>query len=481
MTRTVLLTGTWNAATRARVVAVASGVAARGSTHVIAPVSPGQTGLPDTVSFVPARRHDDAALALARLATDAPLLIECHDAAAARCALIWRASSGQPGIVLLDASAALADPTVARAVDAVLAPTRAHAARCRETRIAADRLLIATTPIVPQGVYAPGAEAVVCLTPIGPDRGLLELIDAWAASLCGSERRWLLRFCGPVEDAAFAVALARRAASCAGVLLSERLNNPEDDIAGSAVIIDPAGGACPCVLHGVARGRAVFAPAGSPTAEAACPDDSPFAYDAQAGLRGLIGVFDLIAGRAASEFAPAGMAARERLLRTHAPAYAVPARKAVHDHACTLPHSSQPIPDAPTPASWGASARGRQSIAGTDRLLRAMLACHSEGLRRVALYGAGGFVKGCSDALCEPPLELIGFIDDDPAKLGKRVWGYPVLCPDIALTADLDAVILTAPTFEQELWQRTVWFRQARIRVIPLVREHAEMFAWRVA
>lgn len=477
--RTVLLTGNWNAATRARVVAVASGVAPGGSTFVIAPVSPDQTGLPTSVSFIPARRHDDAALALARLATDAPLLIECHDAAAARCALIWRYSSGHPAIVLLDASAAQADPAVARAVDAVLAPSQAHAARCRDIGIAADRLLIAPTPIVPQGVYEPGAEAVVCMTPIGPDRGLLELIDAWAASLCGSEHRWQLRFCGPVEDAAFGVALARRAASCAGVLLSERLNNPEDDIAGSAVVIDPAGGACPCVLHGVARGRAVFAPAGSPTAEAACPEDSPFAYDAQAGLHGVIGVFDLIADRKASEFAPAGMAARERLLRTHAPAHATPARRAVHEHARTLPRSTQPIPE--PPASWGGPARGRQSVAGTERLLRAMLACHSEGLRRVALYGAGEFVKGCADALCEPPLELIGFIDDDPAKRGKRVWGYPVLCPDVALTADLDAVILTAPAFEQELWQRTAWFRQARIRVIPLVREHAEIFASRAA
>jgi hypothetical protein len=478
--RTVILTGTWDAATRARAVAVASALAAAGvDTGVIAPVSPAQTGLPETVSFLPARRHDDAALALSRLAADGPLLIECHDAAAARCALLWRTPERDGCVVLLDASAALTDPAVGLAVDAVLAPTHAHAARCRDAGIAEDRVAVAPTPIVPQGVFEPGAEAVLCLTPIAPGRGLLELTDAWAASLCGSEHRWQLRFCGPVEDAAFAVALARRAASCAGVLLSERLSNPENDIAGSAVIIDPDGGACPSVLQGVARGRAVFAPAGSPTAEAACPDDSPFAYDARAGLRGVIGMFDLVADRAASEFAPAGMAARERLLRVHAPAHAVPARHAAHGHARALTPPPLSLPD--PPPTWGGHARGRQSVPGTERLLRAMLACHSEGLRRVALYGAGEFVKGCADALCEPPLELIGFIDDDPAKRGKRVWGYPVLCPDVALTADLDAVILTAPAFEQELWQRTAWFRQARIRVIPLVREHAEIFASRAA
>lgn len=480
MARTVILTGTWNAATRARVIAVASGLAAsRVDTGVIAPVSPGQSGLPDAAAFIPARRHDDAALALSRLGADGPLVVECHDAAAARCAAQWRSSHPARAVLLIDASAALTDPEAGATADAVLAPSNAHAERCRQAGIHPDRLLVVPTPIVPQGVFEPGAEAVLCLTPIGPDRGLLELIDAWAASLGGSEHRWQLRFCGPVEDTGFAVALARRAASCAGVLMSERLSNPEDDIAGSAVIIDPDGGACPSVLQGVARGRAVFAPAGSPTAEAACPEESPFAYDAHAGLHGVIGVFDLVADRAASEFAPAGMAARERLLRVHAPAHAVAARHAAHDRASALTPPTVPVPDL-TP-TWGGYARGRQSVPGTERLLRAMLACHSEGLRRVALYGAGEFVKGCADALCEPPVELIGFIDDDPAKRGKRVWGYPVLCADVALTADLDAVILTAPAFEQELWQRTAWFRQARIRVIPLVREHAEIFASRAA
>ncbi len=476
---TVILTGDWNSAVRARVVAVSSGLAGAGvETSVIAPVSPGLTGLPDSVGFSPARRHDDAVLALSRLCHAGPLLVECHDAGAARCALIWREAGGHRAAILLDASAALADTEVARAADAVLAPTHAHAERCRRAGTPEDRVLVTPTPIAPQSVFEPGAETVLCPTPIGPDRGLLELIDAWAASLSGSEHRWQLRFRGPVEDAGFARTLARRAACCAGVTISERLNNPDDDIAGSAVIIDPDGGACPSVLQGVARGRAVFAPAGSPTAEAACPDESPFAYDG-ADLRGVLGVFNMIADRAACDFASAGLSAREHLLRVHAPAHAVAVRLHAHGHARTLgpPPGMLPRP----PADWGGSQPAHQNIPGTERLLRAMLACHSDGLRRVALYGAGEFVKGCADALCEPPLELVGFIDDDPAKLGKRVWGYPILCADVALTADLDAVILTAPSCEQQLWHRTAWFRQAHIRVIPLLGEHAEIFAARAA
>lgn len=479
--QTVILTGDWNHAIRARGLAVASALAGAGiETTVIAPVSPAQTGLPDTVAFIPARRHDDATQALTRLADDGPLLIECHDAAAARCALIWRHATNPQAVILLDASAALADPVSAMAANAVLAPTHTQAGLCRSAGIPEHRVLVTPSPIMPQGVFEPGAETVLCPTPIGPDRGLLELIDAWAASLSGSEHRWQLRFCGPVEDVRFAHTLAGRAACCAGVTLSERLNNPDDDIAGSAVIIDPNGGACPSVLQGVVRGRAVFAPAGSPTAEAVCPEEGPFAYDST-NLRGVLSVFDLIADRTAPDFASAGLNAREKLLRIHAPSHALTARTQAHEHARALGAPPGVVTGPPPAPSWGGSTRGRQSISGTERLLRSMLACHSEGLRRVALYGAGEFVKGCADALCEPPLELVGFIDDDPAKLGKRIWGYPILCADVALTADLDAVILTAPSCEQQLWHQTAWFRQAHIRVIPLLSEHAEIFAARAA
>jgi FlaA1/EpsC-like NDP-sugar epimerase len=101
-------------------------------------------------------------------------------------------------------------------------------------------------------------------------------------------------------------------------------------------------------------------------------------------------------------------------------------------------------------------------------LERAMLACAAEGLRRIALYGCGDFLRRCSEALREPPVEIIGFIDDDERRQGRKLWGYPVFCADVALTADLDAVILTAPSVEVDLWRRTAWFRHARIRVLPL-------------
>ena len=482
MHRPVILTGRWDAQTRAQVLAVAKALAAAGvDPVVVAPASPSETGLGEDIRFIPARRRDDAAHILDRLAHDTPLTIECHDAGAARCALAWRDSRTHGAGVLIDARAAETDPEAGRAADAVLASTAAHARRAVEAGVPEVRVLVAPVPIAAHAVFEPGADAVLCATPIAPGRGLIELVDAWAASVCGAEDRWILRFCGSIEDSAFALELARRAASCAGVRISERLDNPDDDIAGSAVLIDPSGEACPCVLHAVVRGRAVFAPQGSPTAEAACPPGTPFAFRSEDGLRGLIGAFDLLSDHDAAAFAAPGQLARDQLLRVHASGPAVQARLAAYARVAetTATNTARIRPD---PLEiWGERPESAHNARDTARLRRAMLACHSEGLRRVALYGAGGFVKGCADALCEPPVEIIGFIDDDPAKRGRRVWGYPILCPDVALTADLDAVILTAPSCETELWQRTAWFRQARIRVIPLVREHADLPAARAA
>lgn len=475
MTQTVFLTGRWTPPIRARVIAASGALTAAGRTvTVIAPVSPSECGLPDAVGFVPARRRDDAAHALERLR---PSVIECHDAAGARFALARLNASPGPTI-LMDADAVLADPGLAGHAHAVLAPTTVHAGECLNAGVAPERILTVPTPIPPSPCLAPGGEVITCPTPIGPGRGLTELLDAWAASVASTGGRWRLRFAGPLENPAFALAFAGATASCAGAGISERLARPEDDAADCAVLIDPDGRACPSVLSAVARARAVFAPAGSATAHAA--GASPFIFGST-GLRGAIGAFDLLADLSASDFAGAGLAARERVLAEHAPSRAVPARLDAYDQAAALPAPAPaPLPE-PAQAEWGERFPGRQNLPATVRLQRAMLACHADGLRRVALYGAGEFAKGCADALCEPPLEIVGFIDDDPARRGRRVWGFPVLCPDVALTADLDAVILTAPSCEEALWNRTAWFRRARIRVIPLTRQHPEILPARAA
>jgi hypothetical protein len=482
----VLLTGSCDPSTRGRLACVADALTHAGrSVAAIVPTSHRDSGVGPNARFFPARRRDDAFLALSVLAGEGPIIIECFDADAARCAREWCVNNHSRAPLLIDADAVRQDPGVAAIADAIIAPTDAHAEFCVASGIERSRVLVAPCPVQPRGVFEPGGDSVLCLTPIAPGRGLTELIDAWAASGCGTESNWVLRFGGPIEDTDFAHELAGRAAGCPGVILTERVGEPDHEIATAAVLIDPQGHACPNVLNAVARARAVFAPAGSPTAEAACEPDGPFVFPTGRGVRGLITVFDRLGGSRAADLADPGRQARERLLTRHGFAHATAARRLVHDRAPALADASNATTDPGVtrtmPRTWAQWARARQNPDNTRRLQRAMLACHSRGFRRVALYGAGAFIKSCADALCEPRLDIVGLIDDDNNKLGKRIFGFTILCPDVALTADLHAVIITAPTAEERIWQRTAWFRQAGIRVIALHQEHAEIFSSRAA
>ncbi|MCC5823765.1 MAG: hypothetical protein LAT64_11765 [Phycisphaerales bacterium] len=478
--RFVLMTGSWDEQTRARLACVAWAMHRAGprdwSVAVVAPGSPGDLALPETARFIPARRRDDAPVALDHLARDGRWTIECFDHAAARCARGWRDDAGVEAAVLLQADAITPGADAAPVADAVLCPTEAHARRAAAAGFDAARIVRAPWPLTPPAPFGPGSETVLCAAPIGPGRRLIELIDAWAASGCGAESAWTLRFAGPIEDAAFAQRLSERAVCCAGVTLSERTHD-DTEIADASVLIDPVGAGEPDLLIAAARARPVFAPEGSATAESVNGHGSPFVYPLGEGITGLISVFDRLSGLNAADFAETGAAARARVLRAHTPTDALAARRAAIEAA--TPNTAAPTDE--DPGAWGRFDRSAQSPPCAARLRRALIACHSQGFRRVALYGAGSFVRRCADALCEPPIEIIGFMDDDPARRGKRVWGYPVLCPDVALTADLDAIILTAPSCEEQLWERTAWFRDARIRIIPLNGRHADLPAARAA
>lgn len=538
----VLLIGSWDPARNARTTAIGRALTDAGRpVTVVAPASPAEFAAASGVGFIPARRQDDADMALTHLfarhtpgpnttgdpsdgqsprrtARD-PMVIECFDAPALRCALAWRsrlAPDARPRVTVLADAACPTDEPASRHADAVLCPTAADASRWIDAGFDLARIQITPPPVAPRPSFEPGGESVLCLTAIGPDRGLAELIDAWAASGSANEGVWNLILAGRVEDPAFARNLARRAASCPGVAITVRTHHPELDIAGCAVVIDTDGQANPRVLEAGARARPVFAPAGSPTAELACDPAGPFIYDPSKGVRDLIRVFDLLGDRTARDFAEPGQNTRARILARTAAAAATATRAQAYLDASLTPRA-EPGPDSidPTiphqktireqtgpeqtgpeqtgpeqtgrhhpqagPDRWGDGPRVRSRSPDAARLERALLACRAQGLGRIALYGAGAFVKRCADALCEPPVEVVGFIDDDPDKQGARVWGFTILSTDVALTGSLDAVILTAPSCEDALWQRTAWFRQARVRVIPLDRDHPDLAPARAA
>jgi hypothetical protein len=98
------------------------------------------------------------------------------------------------------------------------------------------------------------------------------------------------------------------------------------------------------------------------------------------------------------------------------------------------------------------------------RMRAALEACAARGERRVALYGAGTHTRALGAVLMEPPVEIVCIIDDNADGDG-RLWGYPVVTRDAALALGLDAVVLSANTWEDRLWEAGAPLREAGIPV----------------
>jgi hypothetical protein len=118
---------------------------------------------------------------------------------------------------------------------------------------------------------------------------------------------------------------------------------------------------------------------------------------------------------------------------------------------------------------WGGGARYASPAAGwAEATRKAIVTCASLGLNRIAIYGAGTHTRAIGDVLMEPNAEIVGIIDDDARRHGDKMWGFPIISQDTALELNPDAIILSANSIEDQLWDRTARFRDAGIRVTRL-------------
>ena len=107
-----------------------------------------------------------------------------------------------------------------------------------------------------------------------------------------------------------------------------------------------------------------------------------------------------------------------------------------------------------------------RTAAGWEEAVReAFYRCAARGERRVALYGAGTHTRAIGEALCTPEVEIVCIIDDDARRHGTTLWGFPIIAPDRILEQKVDAVVLSANSIEQQLWDRPAPLREAGISV----------------
>lgn len=106
--------------------------------------------------------------------------------------------------------------------------------------------------------------------------------------------------------------------------------------------------------------------------------------------------------------------------------------------------------------------------AGTLEMLRAAaVPLVLDGVRRLVLYPFGETTEIAFEAVDALGLEVIGIVDDAPAKWGVRFRGLAVQSSAWLATCDTDAVLVTSALFRREILERT------RTLVRPGVRVHA--------
>lgn len=111
------------------------------------------------------------------------------------------------------------------------------------------------------------------------------------------------------------------------------------------------------------------------------------------------------------------------------------------------------------------------TVCWVDRMVKALRDCAAAGRVRVALYGAGTHTRSIVSALAEPPVEIACIIDDGTRLHGKKLFGFPVVSREQALALRLDAVVLSANSHEDALWERARVFRDSGVEVVRLYED----------
>lgn len=104
----------------------------------------------------------------------------------------------------------------------------------------------------------------------------------------------------------------------------------------------------------------------------------------------------------------------------------------------------------------------------SDSVRRVLSDCGVMGYERIAIYGAGTHTRAVGDALREPGVQISCIIDDDPRSHERCLWGYPVVSREQAVEMDLDAIVLSANSIEDLLWERSSVFRDKGVPVLRL-------------
>ncbi len=87
-----------------------------------------------------------------------------------------------------------------------------------------------------------------------------------------------------------------------------------------------------------------------------------------------------------------------------------------------------------------------------ERLTEALESCAARGMGRVAIYGTGTHTRRAAQALAQPRVDVVCFVDDNTETHGSKLWGIPIV--GIEEVGDVDAVVASSDSFEAQMLER---------------------------
>jgi hypothetical protein len=74
--------------------------------------------------------------------------------------------------------------------------------------------------------------------------------------------------------------------------------------------------------------------------------------------------------------------------------------------------------------------------------------------RSILVHGTGQHTVQLASVLAQSRARIVGFTDDDPAKAGTTLWGWPVWCPGDAAKTGASDVVISSWMHERAIWER---------------------------
>lgn len=104
----------------------------------------------------------------------------------------------------------------------------------------------------------------------------------------------------------------------------------------------------------------------------------------------------------------------------------------------------------------------------SDRL-RSVL--HALAGRRIAIHGGGRHTRALAGVLADSPATIVAIVDDDAAKHGCNLWGWPIVTRTDLPRLGVTDVVISSAIHEDSILRRSSTYEQLRVRVHALYQQ----------